>query len=76
VRSPEKFSSTAVFVFEAAHRHLIFFKQKSELDQKILMSFHVNFVISRCTVVLFGISLSVRALLNASRTAADNFDGM
>jgi hypothetical protein len=33
-----------------------------------------NFVTSWCTVVLFGISLSGYALLNASRTAADNFD--
>jgi hypothetical protein len=33
-----------------------------------------NFVTSRCTVVLFGTSLSRCALINASRTAANDFD--
>jgi hypothetical protein len=33
-----------------------------------------NFIIGRCIVVLFGTSLSGYALLNASRTAANDFD--
>jgi hypothetical protein len=33
-----------------------------------------NFITSRCVVVLFGTSLSGHALLNASRTAANDFD--
>jgi hypothetical protein len=33
-----------------------------------------NLAASRCTVVLFGTSLSGYALLNNSRTAANNFD--
>jgi hypothetical protein len=38
------------------------------------LSMSEDIVTSRCIVVLFGTSTSVYAVLNASRTAADDFD--
>jgi hypothetical protein len=46
----------------------------SSLDEHLSLPVSINFVTSRCTVVLLGTSLSGYALLNDSRTAANNFD--